>query len=112
MVISFAEAKNLEIVQLDVKTAFLHGDLKEVLYMEQPEGFEDTSRPSDVCRLLKSIYGLKQALVHGRKNLIDVLKPLDLSRARAFGKSTKSTMDRCVIYLILLALAISICINM
>jgi hypothetical protein len=36
MVISIAMAKNLEILHLDVKTAFLHGDLKEELYMEQP----------------------------------------------------------------------------
>ena len=44
-----------------MKTAFLHGDLKEELYMDQPKGFEDPSRPNNVCRLLKCIYGLKQA---------------------------------------------------
>jgi len=50
---------NLELEQMDVKTAFLHGDLEETIYMEQPEGFvEDKSK---VCLLKKSLYGLKQS---------------------------------------------------
>ena len=44
---------------MDVKSAFLHGDLKEDIYMKQPEGFIDDT--SLVCRLRKSLYGLKQA---------------------------------------------------
>ena len=45
--------------QMDVDTAFLNSDLKEEIYMQQPEGYDDgTGR---VCQLLKSIYGLKQA---------------------------------------------------
>jgi hypothetical protein len=52
---------DLEMVQLDVKTAFLYGDLEEEIYLEQPEGFVVAGHETEVCRLKRSIYGLKQA---------------------------------------------------
>ena len=47
--------------QMDVKTAFLNGDLEEEIYMEQHEGFIAPGKENKVCRLIKSLYGLKQA---------------------------------------------------
>jgi Reverse transcriptase (RNA-dependent DNA polymerase) len=48
-----------EIWQMDVKTVFLNRDLKEDVYMTQPMSFEDPNNTSKVCKLKRSIYGLK-----------------------------------------------------
>ncbi|GJT23782.1 retrovirus-related pol polyprotein from transposon TNT 1-94 [Tanacetum coccineum] len=53
--------KNMTIYQMDVKMAFLNGELKEVVYVSQPEGFVDQDNPSHVYKLKKALYGLKQA---------------------------------------------------
>ncbi|GJZ74785.1 retrovirus-related pol polyprotein from transposon TNT 1-94 [Tanacetum coccineum] len=54
-------SKNMTIYQMDVKTAFLNGELKEEVYVSQPEGFVDPDHPTHVYRLKKALYGLKQA---------------------------------------------------
>ncbi|PRQ29843.1 putative RNA-directed DNA polymerase [Rosa chinensis] len=61
IILGMAASMDLEVEQLDVKTAFLHGDLEEEIYMEQPEGFEVERKQHMVCKLKKSLYGLKQA---------------------------------------------------
>ncbi|GKB15717.1 retrovirus-related pol polyprotein from transposon TNT 1-94 [Tanacetum coccineum] len=60
--ISNAASKNMIIYQMDVNTAFLNGELKEEVYVSQPEGFLDPDHPTHVYRLKKALYGLKQAL--------------------------------------------------
>ncbi|KAM2872438.1 hypothetical protein FF1_019953 [Malus domestica] len=52
---------NLEFHQMDIKTVFLNGDLEEDIYMEQPLGFVEEGKGHLLCKLSKSIYGLKQA---------------------------------------------------
>ena len=60
-VLAIAAAKDLHMVQLDVKTTFLNGELEEELYMEQSAGSTVSGKETQVCRLQKSLYGLKQA---------------------------------------------------
>lgn len=60
LLLALAASQNWELKQLNVKNAFLHGDLDEEAYMEVPQGVTCT-KPNQVCRLHKSLYGLKQA---------------------------------------------------
>nr|GEY07782.1 retrovirus-related Pol polyprotein from transposon TNT 1-94 [Tanacetum cinerariifolium] len=60
--IANAAHKNMTIYQMDVKTDFLNGEVKEEVYVSQPEGFVDQDNPSHVYKLKKALYGLKQAL--------------------------------------------------
>ncbi|GJV07045.1 retrovirus-related pol polyprotein from transposon TNT 1-94 [Tanacetum coccineum] len=57
--------KNMTIYQMDIKTAFLNGKLKEEVYVSQPEGFVDQDNPSYVYKIKKALYGLKKHHVHG-----------------------------------------------
>ncbi|KAK4391365.1 Retrovirus-related Pol polyprotein from transposon TNT 1-94 [Sesamum angolense] len=61
VLIALASMYNLLIHQMDVKTAFLYGELEEKIYMDQPEGFVAHGNERKVCKLVKSLYGLKQA---------------------------------------------------
>ncbi|GKD35824.1 retrovirus-related pol polyprotein from transposon TNT 1-94 [Tanacetum coccineum] len=60
--IANAASKNMTFYQMDVKIIFLNGELKEEVYVYQPEGFVDLDHPTHVYRLKKALYGLKQAL--------------------------------------------------
>nr|GFB64940.1 retrovirus-related Pol polyprotein from transposon TNT 1-94 [Tanacetum cinerariifolium] len=59
--LAYAACKSFTVFQMDVKTTFLHGTLKEDVYVCQPEGFIDVDHPSHVYKLKKALYGLKQA---------------------------------------------------
>ena len=59
--ISLATTYNWDLHQLDIKNVFLHGDLQDEVYMEQPPGFDAHGEKGRLCRLRKSLYGLKQS---------------------------------------------------
>ena len=61
IIMSLVAQYDLELHQMDVKIAFLNGDIEEEIYMDQPEGFSMEGKDHMVCKLKKSIYGLKQA---------------------------------------------------
>ena len=86
---------------MDVKTAFLNGDLKEDVYMDQPEGFAIKGQEHKVCKLIKSLYGLKQEPRAWYENLIEHLLKLNykhfyLDDATLFVKK----VGRSVVYLV------------
>jgi len=59
-IIAMATVKGWSLHEMDVKNVFLHGDLQEEVYMEQPPSYVDQTHPNLVCRLKKTLYGLKQ----------------------------------------------------
>jgi hypothetical protein len=83
LLLSIAVLEDWEIEALDVKTAFLFGELDEEIYMEQLEGFVKKGQEKKVCRLLKAIYGLKQAALQWNKALHDSLIKMGFVRTFA-----------------------------
>ena len=61
IILSIAVSRGWSLQKLDVQNAFLYGFLEEEVYMQQPPGFEDHTRPNYVCKLDKALCGLKQA---------------------------------------------------
>lgn len=84
---AMAAKHDLSVHQLDAVTAFLNGELQEEVFMKQPEGYDDNS--GRVCRLLKSLYGLKQASKVWNDKLNEALISLGLNR---------SEVDQCIYY--------------
>ena len=74
IMLAIAAFYDYEIWQMDVRTAFLNGYLKEELYMMQPEGFIDPKGANKVCKLRRSIYGLVQASRSWNKCFDSVIK--------------------------------------
>ncbi|GJT49537.1 retrotransposon protein, putative, ty1-copia subclass [Tanacetum coccineum] len=71
-----------DIWQMDVKTAFLNGRLDEDIYMEQPEGYVNPKYPKRVCKLQRSIYGLKQASRQWNKRFDEEIKKFGFTQNR------------------------------
>ena len=69
MLVALTMIHRLEIHQMDVKTAFLYGELDEEVYMKQPKGFIFKGQENKLCKLVKSLYGLKQARKQWRQTL-------------------------------------------
>ena len=99
--LSLAAQNGWKVHQMDVKTAFLNGDLKENVFMSQPEGFVVKGKEQKVCKLVKSLYGLKQAPRAWYEKLIEHLLKLnfehfDLDDAKLFIKK----VGRSIVYLV------------
>ncbi|GJZ34679.1 retrotransposon protein, putative, ty1-copia subclass [Tanacetum coccineum] len=94
ILVAIAASYDYEIWQIDVKTAFLNGYLSEEVYMKQPEGFVNPKYPNRVCKLKRSIYGLKQALRQWNKRFIDEIKKFGFTQ-NCDEPYVKSYLGRC-----------------
>lgn len=81
ILLSIVSQYDFELEQLDVKTAFLHGNLDEKIFMSQPKGFEQKGKENWVCYLKKSLYGLKQAPRQWYIRFDTFIKSLDFNRS-------------------------------
>nr|GEV74566.1 retrotransposon protein, putative, Ty1-copia subclass [Tanacetum cinerariifolium] len=91
-----------EIWQMDVKIAFLNGYFSEKVYMEQPEGFVNPAHPNRVCKLKRSIYGLKQASMQWNKRFDDKIKKFGFTQNRnepcVYLKASGSNITFLILY--------------
>nr|GFB04213.1 retrovirus-related Pol polyprotein from transposon TNT 1-94 [Tanacetum cinerariifolium] len=78
--LAYAAHKNMVVYQMDVETAFLNGNLREEVYVSQPDGFVDQDNPNHVYKLKKALYGLKQAPRAWYDMLSSFLITLDFSK--------------------------------
>jgi hypothetical protein len=82
-ILALAALEDMEIHQMDVKTAFLNGELEEEIYMEQPQGFVHHGGEHLVCKLHKSLYGLKQSPKAWNQKLDVFLKSIEFMKSEA-----------------------------
>src|SRR5262249_22809127 len=102
MLLALATIENWHLSGLDVKSAFLYGDLDEEIYMEQPEGFRVPGSGNTVFRLRKALYGLKQAALSWWRALSKSMEQLGFQRmltdASIFIRRTKNGLVIAIIY--------------
>ena len=83
VLLAVAASKKFKVHQMDVTTAFLHGDIDAEIYMKQPPGFQDANQPDFVWKLHKSIYGLKQSPLCWYNKMLQALESFGFQKASA-----------------------------
>ena len=101
IILAIAAYFDYEIWQMDVKTAFLNGNLDEDVYMIQPEGFVDPTNAGKICKLQKSIYGLKQASRSWNIRFDEVVKGFGFRQNEEEACVYKKESGSSVVFLIL-----------
>ena len=104
LLLSLAVSRGWHMRQLDIQNAFLNGILEEEVFMRQPPGFEDSTRPSHLCHLKKALYGLKQVPRAWHARLSSVLGSL------RFRPSTADT-SLCILSRADLTMFLLVCVD-
>jgi hypothetical protein len=99
MLLAIVTQQELELHQLDVKTTFLNGELKEEIYMQQSQGYEQGG-PNTMCRLLRALYGLRQAPRAWHWCFKKVLEDLEFVPSSADVALFRGTVDGETIWLL------------
>lgn len=102
VLLAWAACKQMKAHQMDVTTAFLNGDLKEEIYMTQPDGYIQPGKEHLVCRLRKSLYGLKQAPRCWNIKFVTFMKKIGFQQSEAdpciFVRSTQNNFSVLAVY--------------
>jgi hypothetical protein len=101
ILLAIAAYFDYEIWQMDVKTAFLNGNLSEDVYMTQPEGFVNPKNAGKICKLQKSIYGLKQASQSWNLRFDEVIKGFGFIKNEEEPCVYKRTSGSALVFLVL-----------
>jgi hypothetical protein len=104
ILLAYAAHHSFKLFQMDVKSTFLNGPIKEEVYVEQPPGFEDDMYPNHSYRLSKALYGLKQA----PRAWYECLRDFFISNAFKVGKLILLSLLRLVMVIYLYAKYMSI----
>jgi hypothetical protein len=97
LLLAFAANNGWKVHHLDVKSAFLHGELEEEVYVSQPEGYKVKGREQEVFRLSKALYGLKQAPRAWNITLDKSLNMLGFRKCLSEQADTRGTGDKALI---------------
>ena len=92
MLLAYAAHHNFKLYQMDMNSAFLNSPIQELVYVEQPPGFEDPKFPNHVYKLQKALYGLKQA----PRAWYECLKEFLLKQGFEIGKADPTLFTRKV----------------
>jgi hypothetical protein len=102
LLLAYSSINDIKLYQMDVKSAFLNGEINELVYVEQPPEFEDARNPNHVYRLKKALYGLKQAPRAWYERLSGFLVKQDFKRGMVdtilFTKEIDGDLFICQIY--------------
>jgi hypothetical protein len=114
ILLAYATQHDFKLYQMDVKSSFFNGPIKEEVYVEQPPGFESEEYPNHVYKLLKLLMGLSKHHKHGMNTLVIFLLMMVLGLVRQILRSSLEGWEKIYLYAkyILMILSLGLLINL